>query len=365
MIPLISCVVMLLPTTAFCSGWNQESIIASPEVSVDKSSFNPSAGEKIGIGFRLKESATVTLKIYDFDYHMVIPLAENEVLEKGRHIRHWNGRNLRGTIVPDESYFFTIEAQRGDKRELYNPRSFSGGIAHEIERVTIDSENGQVGYHMPENGRVFMRAGIHKGPLLAIPVDWEPRCKGWNMERWDGRDQDGLRLLWKHPRFRIRTSYFTLPENTIMTRGNSNMSYLDYKRSREQGASLKSSAVSRSRSVLLSPLYDAGLRFTKSPSLDISFPEALTDETGFPVLGDHIRVEVSFNREWRELLASKQYEIYYYLDDRFLTEDPGVRLPYETVLEAGGFAPGIHILSVNLMSPKGQFAVKSVKLKLQ
>ena len=335
------------------------------DVGIDKDVFNPTAQEKVKISFHLLQKAEVSIKIFDCDQELIATLCYQKMMEKGNNTVFWNGCDQNQKIVPDEAYFFTIEARCGSEREVYDPTSFSGGISHEIERIKILPEKEQVEYYLPEKGRVFMRAGIHNGPLLAILVDWEPRSKGWHREHWDGMGQEKLISVLKHPRYRIRTSYFTLPENAIITKGNQGINYLEYKRSQEKPAPQKVFSTSRPRSILISPLYNVGMAFTKSPPIEVSFPQAPIDETGIPVFKGKIRVRVDLPQKWSALLSQQQYEIYFFLDSQFLTEEPWIRLPYETILEVGEHTPGTYILSVNIISPKGQIGIKSKKVKLQ
>jgi|LGVF01.1.fsa_nt_gb hypothetical protein len=356
---------ILFPHMLYSANPTSQAALSIKEVEIDRDAFKPSSGDKLGISFRLSDRAKVSLKIFDFDRDIVATLCEVQMLDKGNHTLLWNGLDQNGKIVPDEAYFFTIEAVQSSERAIYDSTVLSGGIMHEVERIKILPEQ-QLEYFLPEKGRMHIRAGIVNGPLLAIPVDWEPRPKGLHRERWDGMDQDNLVSVLKHPRYQIRASYFTLPENTIMTVGNKTTSYVQYKLAQDIQKTGKPHLSSpRPKSILNSPLYSAGVLYTKAPPVEVSFPKAQLNEKGIPVVKGNIGVKVDFPEQYRPFLCSKQYEIYFFLDHQFLTEEPWIRLPYETVLDLGEYELGIHVITMNLISPKGQIAIKSKKVLLQ
>ncbi len=359
-------VIILLPATALCSDATTPPPLSIYDVSVAKGIFNPSAGETISIKFSLSEAAKVSLRIFDFDNELIAVLSEDDLLGKGTHSVLWNGYGRDGKIVPDEAYFFTIEAAKGNDKAMYDPTSLSGGITHEIEQIKFLPEEQQLEYYLPAKGRVSIKAGIIEGPLLALPVDWEPRAKGLHRESWDGMDQDGLISVLKNPRYQIRASYFTLPDTTIITTGNKIISYLQDRQMRNAPKTKKNVLpTTRQKSILISPLYTAGILFTKSFPVEIAFPQARMDEFGIPVFKHSIPINVDLQEKLKAFLYPKQYEIYFFLDHEFLSEEPGIKFPYETGLDVRKYTPGIHVLSVNIVGPGGQMAIKSHKVILQ
>lgn len=356
---------MLFPMIAYSADSTQSSSLLLYDVCIDKDIFNPSVGENVNIRFGLQEKSKVSLKIFDFDQELITILCDDKLMEKGAHTFLWDGRDRRGKIVPDEAYFFIIETMQGADRAVYDPTTFSGGITHEIERINILPEQ-QLEYFLLEKGRVSIKAGIVNGPLLAIPLDWEPRPKGFHKEHWDGMDQDKLISLLKHPRYQVRASYFTLPENSILTTGNRAITYIQYKQMQDTPKTKSSLQLSKpKKSILSSPLYSTGVLFTKAPPIEIIFPQDQLDKNGLTVFKQKIPIKVDFPEEWKSFLSSKQYEIYFFMDYQFLTEEPWIRFPYETVLEVEKHAPGVHVLSVNIISPGGQVGVKSKKVMLE
>lgn len=335
------------------------------KVSIDKDIFNPTACENVSISFHLLKDAEASVKIFDFDWGLTAIICDDKMMKKGNNIVMWNGRAQNQEIVPDEAYFFTISVKTNTERSIYDPVASSSGISHEIEKGKIHIDSRQLEYYLPEKGRVFIRAGIHKGPLLAIPVDWEPRPKGWHKEHWDGMDQDKLFSLIKHHYYRIRASYFTLPDNTILTTGNNSINYLEYKRSQENPVSLRIPSASGPKSILTSPLHQTALALVKSPNLEVTYPQALIDKAGIPLLEGRFRIKIDFTQKWIPTLYQQKYELYYFLDNKFLMEEPQINLPHATLLDVGEDKQGTHILSVNIISPKGQIGIRSKRVKLK
>jgi flagellar hook assembly protein FlgD len=361
------CFCGLLLFQKMASGEQDLSKASSPfsNMSIDKEVFNPSRGERVAIRFRLAEKAQVSLKIFDFDRDLIAVLVEDRLMEPGEQAITWNGKDQSGRVVPDEAYFFTLEVGKGANRLGYDPTAISGGMVHEIERVDIIAEQQQLEYVLPESGRVSIRAGLVDGPLLAIPVDWEPRTKGTHREHWDGRDQEGLISVLKHPNYQLRANYFTLPENTLITKGNKGTDYWRYQHDRGANQAKESQIRAEGTgSILRSPLFSKPLIYSKAPPLEVTFPQGKSD-AGLPLLENRSKIKADFQGRGKAELSSLTYEIYFFLDDKYLIEIPVVKLPYETVLDFKDHSPGLHNLTVNLKEIGGQIGIKSTRVKLQ
>ena len=366
LIGLIACSLCCVPSINIPYAEDKLSPLQISEVSIDKEVFNPSAGEQVRIQFRLSQPGEVTLQLYDGNQDLIAVLANKEKRESGMHTLTWDGKDQGGRVVPDEAYFFTIDAMQGLHRAVYDPRSVSGGMLHEIERVMILADTQQLEYQLPETGRVSLRAGLVDGPVLAVPVDWEPRVKGLRREKWDGMDQEKLISVREHPRYQIRATYYTLPDNTIITSGNSKLSYLQYKQTQgASGAPKAQESPHASGSVLRSPLFSKKIIYAKAPPLEVTFPGAAMDEKHILQLPRNFSVRADFPDPWKGPLHPQLYEIYFFLDGKFLIEFPNIHLPYEANLNLKDNDPGVHVLTVNIIDIGGQVGIKSTQVRLQ
>ena len=333
------------------------------QVSIDREIFHPTAGEQVKIRFHLSSPGQVSLQIIDADQDLVATPVQGVMMVAGDHTLPWDGKDQRGRLVPDEAYTFILDAAQGSHQAVYDPRTTSGGMLHEIERVKLLPASQQIEYQLPTTGRVSLRAGLVDGPLLAIPVDWEPRAKGLHREPWDGKDQEKLIEVMQRPNYQVRVTYYTLPENTIITRGNKSLPFLKYKQQSEAPLPLtpqKSSAVSGS--VLRSPLFSKRLIFSKAPPLEISFPGATRNESHIVLLSSRFTVRAELPQRWQEALQSKLYEIYFFLNGKFLMEVPDIHLPYETAVNIKEYQPGLQVLTVNIIDMQGQVGIRSTQV---
>src|SRR6266850_1299969 len=76
------------------------------EVALDVPSFNPSNGKKVTLKYQLSRTARVSIKIFDPDRQLVRNLSLNAPRKAGINREAWDGRDVVGSIVPNEAYFF-------------------------------------------------------------------------------------------------------------------------------------------------------------------------------------------------------------------------------------------------------------------
>ncbi len=352
---------ILSPSILYCGYVPKIPSIAG--VSISRDVFNPSKGEKVEISFQLSAAARVCIRVFDFDWDLIDTLCNGREMGRGRHRVFWDGQDSQGRIVPDEAYFFVIKALNKDGEAVYDPSAFSGGMNHEIKELKISPDKQQLEYFLPEKARVWIRAGLVDGPLLAIPVDGEPRVKGSHREYWNGKDQDGLVSLFDKLRYKVRAFYVTFPENTIITRGNKTISYRQYKLKVAHATEHISEKFARS--VLISPLYRTGIFFSKSVPFDISFSHVGSNKEGPLVIKKGTTIRLDFPREWRGVLSTSKVEVYLFLDGEYMSEEGWISMPYNASLDISNFKSGSHVLTINVVGPQGQIGIKSRKVEIQ
>jgi hypothetical protein len=335
-------------------------------VQISKTSFNPAIGEKIILSYSLSGDANVSVNVYDSDSGLIKSLIKNKDQKAGKNTISWDGKDMKGTVVPAEAYFFTIEAEgKNGTKEVYDPVTFSGGIEHDIAKADIQAESNTVNYKLPEMGRVLIRTGIEGGPLLNTLVDLKPRIAGEITEYWNGRDIDNLFDLRAHPRFKMFISYFTLPENSVITYGNNDATFREYKTKVTSSRPVKESRGEIKPKGKISIHY-AQLKVNDySPKVKMKFlkgDKELTED--IPIIRGKTLVRTELDEKDNKYFASQQYEICFFMDGQFYAEEEVGYSPFNWVWNPENIKEGEHILTINLSGFKDQIAVLSRKIKV-
>jgi hypothetical protein len=343
-----------LPLSAASDGIN--------DVALDRQAFNPSLGEAVTLYYRLTQPASVTTQVFDADGGMV-RLLENAVQrDAGLHAVAWNGIDDESEPVPDEAYTFTIETDDGT---VYDPTTFSGGIVADADDPVFEP-GGNLLYKLPAAARVLVRLGIDGGPMLNTLVDWEPRVRGTITESWDGRDADGHIDLLGQDGFTALVTYVTLPEATVITYGNAQESYRQYKLGRgqqrpqkPQRERLAESAPGLRPAMLVPPAWSRAPRVTMTfPNL----PDAAADAV--PTVSNAVDVYIDVDPDDRTRLLEDQFEVILFVDNLFFAEAERGHLPMNWRWELHQFPAGERLLTVNIASFRGQVGVVSRKVRL-
>lgn len=329
------------------------------DVALNSGSFNPTAGEKVRISYRLGKADRVTVRVWDPDGGLVRALAESVPREAGRNEEIWDGRDLEGRTVPDEAYTFTIETASGG---VYDPATFSGGVVGDLTDARFDREAGTMIYRLPEPARVLVRLGIRSGPMLKALVDWKPRVAGSITETWNGRDEDNLISLQSQKGFTALVTYVTLPEATVIAYGNRQETYREFKLGRGKSRSRKPARPRQGAEPRLRPEGLVPPAWARSPRVVMTFPRLAA--SGVPEVRDAVDVRIDADPADRDLLQRDQFEILFFVDNVFFAEAERGYLPFNWRWELHQLPPGEHVLTVNLSSFKGQVGVASRKVRV-
>ncbi|PAU76999.1 hypothetical protein CK501_15650 [Halovibrio salipaludis] len=324
--------------------------------------FNPSAGESFEIPVIADQAGTLKLEIRSPDRDVVRVLEERiEEDEVGQTVPiTWDGRDLKGKIVPDEAYTPVL---RMNGKVVNNPYEYSGGEV--IERIEPDfSSHGKIGFQLEHPSRVLIRAGIEAGPLMRTLVNWQPRVSGKNIVHWDGYDEDGVINLRNNPDVRLLLTGYRLPEHSVITSG-SDKEYLEWRSQYDWPDRMPdSSEVALERN---------GERLSRHFFLAQSVerePEVLVTVDGQPVEKGAIDVDGRFTAtvdleqadQWA--MDQSQYEIAFFIDGEFVAEEEQGYVPFKWLWDADGLAPGKHTLTVNVSSFNGAVGVRTLELNV-
>lgn len=331
-------------------------------VTLEAGAFSPSRNEHVQLVYTLAKTDQVTMRIYDSDNGLIRTLLDSDAREAGGHKVVWDGRDDEGRPVPDGAYTFTIETASG---AVYDPTTFSGGIVGDITQARFDAAAGTVVYTLPAAARVLIRCGLHNGPMLKTLVDWKPRIAGSITEYWDGRDEDKLITLRDHKDFTALITYVILPDATVITYGNDQETYRDYKlshakdRPQKPGRPRVPDTTGQLRPENLVPP-----AWVRAPRVLMTFPKYPGDGSAVPDMHSIAEVHVDVDAADRDRLLREQFEVIFFVDNVFFTEAERGYLPFNWRWELHQIPAGEHVLTVNISSFKGQVGVASRKVRV-
>jgi len=213
------------------------------EVSIAPSFFNPTTGQHVTVRFNAAVSGTLRLTILDRDRFPIRSLAPTTV-KPGPVSMTWDGRDDQAAIVPDEAWNIRIELGG----QVYDPSLDFMPISEDPQPRSYSAMSGVLSYRLSRPSRVHIEAGqarlnggqrSREGPILKTIADREPRVGGSVIERWDGFDESGTIRVTDLPDFVVSVLATSLPEGSIITRGNHRQGFLAYARQRRPKSALE------------------------------------------------------------------------------------------------------------------------------
>jgi hypothetical protein len=335
------------------------------DVKTSAASFNPSRGDRLEVLYNLSRDATVTVRAYDADRQLVRTLADAAPRKTGQNREVWDGKDVDGSVVPNEAYFFCVEADDGSgQKVVYDPVTFSGGESADITQGEVSRETGTLTYKLSQPSRVLMRAGIPGSALLKTVVDWQPRVAGEITEYWNGKDEDNLVDVLNVPNYLLVLTYFTLPDTSVITIGNAKYDYRAYK------SGLKSPRPPKEERPMtngrkLSPHFLKPRVTDRAFKMVLTFPELApaAGEGDVPEVRDKLLVRAAPADSDRDVTLDQQFEIILFIDNVFYAEEERGHLPFNFPVELTSLPPGEHVITVNVVTFGDQIGIGSRKIK--
>lgn len=333
-------------------------------VTVKPGIFNPNKGEEVVISYSLSHPGKAIIMIFDLEMHLIKDIISKKRIS-GIDKLLWDGRDLAGRIVPDEAYFFTIEAidYQGDFT-FYDPTTFSGGEYMKIQ-VYFDPEERKITYELPKNARVRIRAGIEDGPLLKSIANWYPRLAGENEELWDGKDESGVIDALDQEGFRLMADAITLPENTIVTSGNIEYSHYEYKTAIAPDRPQKRErALYKAKNTIAAFQIKLPKELIPEPKFSIHLynKDIKMEINGSPIVQDKLPIKIELDEGIKRIITEQRYEILCFVDCEFISEEEVGYSPYTWIWDTKNVSNGEHIITVNVCTLKGEVSSNSVKV---
>jgi hypothetical protein len=201
----------------------QSSSVAITEVSLSRSFFSPSLGQKIGISLATAEAGSLSVVIVDRRGRPVRALVTERKVEPGTVTLDWDGRDSKGEVVSDDAYAVSATLKSDSGASRYSPlESLENRMA--VRSNGYDRRTAVISYTLPKPGRVRIEArakGVGgAGAVSRIVVRDEPRTAGAVIDVWDGFDDRHAVYLPDLPGFEVVVTATELPENAILTTGN-------------------------------------------------------------------------------------------------------------------------------------------------
>jgi len=324
--------------------------------------FFPARGQIFIISYDLKEDANVTWKIYTPDNNLIRTLKVMDQT-KGRHTLKWDGKDENGTVVPDEAYSIVLQAQNSRHKSILDFRQ-TGGVVLKNLQTKVD-KHGNISYRLSSPARVLVRAGIENGPMLRVISNWVPKNRGKIRQRWDMRDADDLVDISALP-FGITVSAFTLPDNAIIATNNKKIDYYTYFKQNNLSCGKilkKEQKLIKNGKPISKHSYMCRIQ-DRDPRLYLELENRVKNDQNISVLSndEKVLVKVSMHPEDEAIMEQSKYEVSFFMDFEFTSEEELGYMPIKWNFIPNGFKKGIHILTVNISSFNGQVGLKSYKL---
>jgi hypothetical protein len=335
------------------------------DVRISTQRFNPTLGESVDIRFKTTRPCKSIVQIFSPDFRLITELGDIQMELDGVTQRlTWDGKDSNGIVVPDEGYFITIESYGySGQRVFYDPTVFSGGEFFNPE-ISYDPISKTLNYTLDSSSRIRLRAGIHQGPLLNSLMNWMPKCAGTYKDPWDGTAAGSTTSVVNMDGFRLFGEAFTLPDNSIISVGNSKITFEEYRR-----AQLHNSPRKIERPLFYNNKVDAGddLRDLITTGVFPDFSLSILDKpnalsSGSAKVRGNVPVQVKLDEDVYRNLTEDRYEIICYVDFMFSTEMEEGYSPAIWMWDSTHVPNGVHILTVNVASYPGHVESKSIEV---
>ena len=325
-------------------------------VTISPPFFNPTAGQSVTIAFNAGVRGKAIVTILDRDRFPIRTLPPLEV-SPGLATIEWDGRDDKSGIVPDEAWNVRIALEN----EVYDPSLDFVPRIEDPQPRTYSPVDGILSFRLLHPSRVHIEAGQAtwnaktgraEGPILKTIVNREPRVAGAVVERWNGFDESGTIRVASLPNFVVSVLATSLPDASIITRGNRREAFLDYARRKRPASAL----VARKRAVPTH--HHTGLDAFEDRSPVLRVKRSLT-------AAGALRMEVRVEGPSAAHFLQQPGTMSVYVDEKRVATQPSPANPLVLTIPAERLASGERRIAVNWGSDYGPAATTSFLLDVQ
>lgn len=338
-------------------------LVAIRKVVATPGSIDVAAGQQVTIALTIAKAGAVDVMVLDRDGYAVRTLAVKRQATAGDLLLRWDGRGDDGRLVADEAYSLRVHWSDGLLHDDYFPALEPSPMVG-LQTRYYSRSTATISYDLPQASRIHLQAGTSapgrrngaaEELVLKTVVNREPRPAGRIAEHWSGLDESGKVYVPGLAHFVIAIASTALPENSIITSGNRQTTFLEHAATR-QGASLfpvrRTSKHAHHQGVTALDDYSPPLHLQP---LNAAWSQA---ERLWVVNGPELKLRLSVTGPAAENFRRQPARLYRFLDSRRIGVDPVkdatpiVVIPLTTA--------GKHLVSLNWQSEYGNVAVNSL-----
>jgi len=317
--------------------------------------------ETAQVSWHQSEKGTLDVFVCNLDGIVVRTFYNREDLKKGSHVVSWDGRDTMGRLCPNGIYLPIIKIRT--KRwgsELYNPTNSSWGEDRTIRDLDYDFESQTISYKLVKPMLCKMRVGLKEGgPCYKTIFDWQPHEAGYHEKNWDGRDLNGIVGVWKKDKFQIVLDAFSVPKEAILLEGSDNASH------RFKGVKKRFPLhPPRGKKIMVHALHKR--EFCHDIPIKVDLIPTRGSIEGIALISGTAEFKVmAANKNDLKHMIRERFELYQFMDGKFVYEGPQKTLPHTIKLNTTKFANGHHIFTVNLRTSEDHVGTNSMKVYIK
>lgn len=267
----------------------------------------------------------------------------------------WDGKVEGGDVAAPGVYRFRVEVEApSGEIGVFPVDRGNEGEEVLVQALTLDREKSVVRFSLPQASRVRIQTQLEGFPLLETLQDWTPMLAGEHEIPFDAGRVGGAFDLSREARLRVRVDAYALASNALIVVGGEEMALPRMFEIEEQVGHTRYLHATHAPNRCRQPRIEVEL-------LDVEEPDA----SDGPRVRGRKTVRVTVDDEDQEFLLSGAYELMFFTDLVFLFEEEEGTSPFHYELDTSGLNPGLHFLTVNLITYNDHAAAVSIPFRVE